>query len=855
MELVKGVPLTRYCDEQRLTPRQRLELFIPVCQAIQHAHQKGIIHRDIKPSNVLVALYDGKPVPKVIDFGIAKATGQQLTEKTLVTGFGTVVGTLEYMSPEQAELNQLDIDTRSDVYSLGVLLYELVTGTTPLERKRLKEVAMLEVLRLIREEEPQRPSTRLSTTEELPAVAANRGLEPKKLTGLVRGELDWIVMKCLEKDRNRRYETANGLALDLQCYLADEPVQACPPSASYRFRKFARRNKRALATIGLLGGTLVAAVVALTVGLIVVNEKEKQMRQALSAELQARAAEAKRRQQTRAALDAMTSLFIEDLLAKQPSLTVDQKNFLTDALHAYEEFAADTGQDEASRYGAAQAYHRVALIRSRLSPSPDAVIAFQEAMKGYAQLAADFPNSWQYRRDLAVSQMNLGSMLRRIGRLPEALLHYDKALAGFRQLAESSTDLEAQRLMATNVLNLAILLRQVGQISAAETATFEALAVRKRIAVELPNQARPRYDLALSYLALGEVLSDAGKASEAETARRDAVALLDKLVADFATVPEYRRNLARGQNALARSLFGSGQFREAETPLRDSCVQYKRLAAQFPTVADHRYDLASSLNNLAYLLQKTARSESAETSFREALALLTQLEAEFPTVEGYRRHLVETALNLADILVQAGRYPEAESVFQMAIPRGKALISEFPGVSAHEALMANALLALGRLRRLQKQPVSARELLEQAKPHYLAALKHKPRHPQYRSHFGLNCLELLRVLLDLGDYRAAVVIAEELVRVGARPPKDSFEAACGLARCVPLVEKDDAVPGEKRKQLAQAYAERAVKLLHLAVKNGFKDLKDLTTINELAPLRARTDFQQLLAELQAKHNK
>jgi tetratricopeptide (TPR) repeat protein len=257
MELVKGAPLTRYCDEHRLTPRQRLELFVSVCQAVQHAHQKGIIHRDLKPSNILVAQYDGRPVPKVIDFGIAKAAGQQLTDKTLMTGFGAVVGTLEYMSPEQAELNQLDIDTRSDIYSLGVLLYELLTGSTPLEKKRLKEAALLEVLRVIREEEPPRPSTRLSTTDELPSVAANRGLEPRKLSGLVRGELDWIVMKALEKDRNRRYETANGFAQDVQRYLADEPVLACPPSMAYRLRKLARRNRTGLTAAALVGLALV----------------------------------------------------------------------------------------------------------------------------------------------------------------------------------------------------------------------------------------------------------------------------------------------------------------------------------------------------------------------------------------------------------------------------------------------------------------------------------------------------------------------------------------------------------------------------------------------------------------------
>jgi WD40 repeat protein/tRNA A-37 threonylcarbamoyl transferase component Bud32 len=265
MELVKGVPVTRYCDERRLTVRQRLELFVPVCQAVQHAHQKGVIHRDLKPSNVLVALYDGKPVPKVIDFGVAKATGPKLTERTLFTEFGSIVGTLEYMSPEQAELNQLDIDTRSDVYSLGVVLYELLTGTTPLQRDRLPEVGVLELLRRIREEEPPRPSTRLSTTEELPAIAASRGLEPRKLAGLVRGELDWIVMRALEKDRNRRYESAHAFAADVQRYLADEPVHACPPSAAYRLRKLLRRHKGP----ALVGLALFLMLVVLLVVLLV----------------------------------------------------------------------------------------------------------------------------------------------------------------------------------------------------------------------------------------------------------------------------------------------------------------------------------------------------------------------------------------------------------------------------------------------------------------------------------------------------------------------------------------------------------------------------------------------------------
>jgi WD40 repeat protein/serine/threonine protein kinase len=264
MELVKGVPITDSCDQNRLPTRERLGLFLHVCRAVQHAHQKGVIHRDIKPSNVLVASHDGTPVPKVIDFGIAKAVGQQLTDKTAYTQFAQLVGTPLYMSPEQAGESSLDVDTRTDVYALGVLLYELLTGTTPFDKDRLGRAGYDELRRIIREEEPPKPSTRISTLGAAAAtVSACRGSEPRKLSALVRGELDWIVMRALEKDRTRRYESASAFATDVQRYLADEPVQAGPPSAWYRFCKFARRNRRAVAT-----GSVVAVAVLVALGVL-----------------------------------------------------------------------------------------------------------------------------------------------------------------------------------------------------------------------------------------------------------------------------------------------------------------------------------------------------------------------------------------------------------------------------------------------------------------------------------------------------------------------------------------------------------------------------------------------------------
>jgi serine/threonine protein kinase/tetratricopeptide (TPR) repeat protein len=686
MELVKGVPIVEYCDREKIDTRARLHLFTLVCQAIQHAHQKGIIHRDIKPSNVLVTLHDGTPVPKVIDFGIAKATNQELTDKTIYTEHRQMIGTPAYMSPEQAEMSGLDIDTRSDIYSLGVLLYEMLTGTTPFSSEELNSAGLEGMMRMIREVEPHKPSTRLSSLSGTATHAAERrNVDVQKLGLLLRGDLDWIVMRCLEKDRTRRYDTANGLAADIGRHLNDEPVSASPPSTGYRVRKFVKRNKGQVVAGAAITAMLVLGIIGTTWGMawaldektradgqarlattaaeserIAKLEAEANAQRAIEEAERAEAAEAEARSRAEE-LQLVADFQAEQLGAIEPQVMgmnlrrslieavpdgnrdglegdLARVNFTSLALTTLEENIFERTIEAIDVQFADQPLVRASLLQTvagtlrtlglldlAVQPQERAILIRRE------HLGDDHPQT--------LSSLNsMGLLLTNKGDLADAEAYLREALDGSRRtLGDEHPD------TLGHVLNTGLLLQAKGQLAESEAYFREALEGFRRVLGD------DRSETLTSITAMGASLRAQGKLAEAEPYFVEALAGHRRVLGD-----DHPETLTC-MNSMAVLLSSQGRLPEAEAYHRQALEGRRRVLGD-----DHPSTLLS-VNNLGVLLKEQGRFAEAEPYYREA-------------IEGRRRVLgadhpstLISISSLGSLLQTQGKFDEAEACYRQAL--------------------------------------------------------------------------------------------------------------------------------------------------------------------------------------------
>jgi serine/threonine protein kinase/tetratricopeptide (TPR) repeat protein len=682
MELVRGIKITDYCDQNNLPTSERLKLFGEVCRAIQHAHQKGIIHRDIKPSNILVTLHDGVPVPKVIDFGIAKATDQRLTDKTVFTQFEQFIGTPAYMSPEQAEMSGLDIDTRTDIYSLGVLLYELLTSHTPFDPQELLAVGLEAMRRAIREKEPPKPSVRLSTMHDadLTTVAKRRHSAPPKLIHLVKGDLDWIVMKALEKDRTRRYETASSFAGDVEHFLKSEPIIARPPTALYSFRKFARRNK-----VILTAGSAVA--LSIIAGLVV------------STWLFFREKEARRLADREAIRSQQVALFLEDMLGGVgPGVALGRDTALLREILDKTVARVTTDLKDQPEVQA-EICNTLGEVYRALGHSGKAEELHRSA-RSLQSIAEDVK-----RGDVSVSLNDLALVLRDQGKFAEAESLQREALDLCRKIYGN----EHPRV-ADSMNNLALVLRHEGKISDAEKLHRDALAMQKKLFGD-EHEA-----VATSLNNIGLVLLDEGKPAEAAEYFRKSQAIQEKLLGgnqpalaitldnlafarreegqlDTAETLEHRsldmqRKLfgqehpyvATAMNNLAMILCAQNKFAEAEKLHRDALAMRRKL------LGDEHPEVAASLNNLALVLRKEKKLDEAGALARDALAMRK-------TFYGDEHIAVAAALDtVALVLADEDKLPDAETSLRQAIEMHRRFLGDgHPSVAASVRNLAEVL--------------------------------------------------------------------------------------------------------------------------------------------------------------------
>jgi tetratricopeptide (TPR) repeat protein len=852
MKLVKGQNLHALLQQRPNASHDRgrfLAIFEQVCHAVGYAHAHGVIHRDLKPGNVMVGAHGEV---QVMDWGLAKVLGSNrdhqraetedpeatiglLTEidtparDDSATRTGSVLGTPSYMAPEQAGGEIRKLDARSDVFGLGAMLCEILTGQPPYRGAGVNEVRLQAV--------------RWEITEAFDQLDAC-GAEP---------ELIALCKRCLAREQADRPADGNAVAQEVAAIrqAAEERARRAELEKAQALVRAAEQHKRRRLVVVVreaeqakrrrlvlvLGGAVAAVlVVGLAVSLWQMrraldaekqatahaeqaeqnaaqaraerDEKEKERQRAeaaLAAESKARQAERQARDQAMAALRVMTDELVDRQLGRAQTLTPENKEFLRKVIAQFEAFAKITADDAESRAIRAEGYFRVGLMRYRLGDLAEAETAYRAALKLYEQLAADFPSRPDFRQALAASHNNFGNLLAGTGRPREAEESYRAALKLYEQLvADFPTRPDFRQALANSCNNLGVLLAGSGQLKEAETAYRQALKLQEQLAAEFPTRPDFRQALALSHNNLGNLLASTGRLKDAEDSYHEALKLYEQLAAEFPTRPDYRQELAGSHNNLGLLLHKTGRLKEAEEPFRASLELRDRLAAEFPNRPDYRQELAASHNNLGFLLADTGRLKEAEESFREALKLQERLAAEFPNQPDLRNELAGTLGNLA--------------------------------------ILCN----------LRRDFAAAREYLEKARPHHLAALQANPRHPAYRQFYHNHLVTLVQAHAGLLDPAAAVKIAQTRRELGWDPPADAYNAACAVSLCIPLVEQHEKLAADKRKAAAHFYGEEAMKLLREAVAKGFKDAAHMKRDPDLAPLRQRDDFQKLLAELESQ---
>ena len=778
MEYVEGLPITDFCDQNKLSIEERLRLFIQVCEAIQHAHQKGIIHRDIKPSNVLITTQDEKTVPKVIDFGIAKAISQQMTEHTIFTEQGQLVGTPEYMSPEQIELTNQNIDTRSDIYSLGILLYELLTGALPFDTETLRKAAFGEIQKIIKEQDPPKPSTKLSHLgDDIKDIVQNRRTQLPLLVKRLHKELEWIPLMAIRKERDRRYKSAADLAEDIQNYLEGNVLIAGPESAGYKISKFIRRN-RTSAVVGFV--VFASLIIGLSLAIVGFIQASRQ-RDLAKAEFQRAEANF---QKAHKVVDEMTDV-AEGLLANMSQIGQVRRQLLQKTQAFYEGLLEEKSNDPAVREDIGRAYKRLGNINRLLgqyqlaeqafynaidtfeSFRDDSVIAPEykhllaviyleisflgennnqlvEAMQTaknsvelYKELVADFPNSIEYRQLLGASLFHLGIMLRDNGKIEESIQAHQEGIRIQGQLVEEFPDsIKYIKALAHTYYFIALPLEGVDRWEELKPYVSKALELMLPIVDKLPGSDN-MYELGTTYHYLGDMYFRTDQNLEAKQAYAQSIIIRKELAENYPSIHNYRQILAESSRNVTGILVELGQLDEAVETIRESAKLFKALYTDFPRNPYFRDNMIGNYNWLADLLTKSGRYEEAEHAYSELIGILEELAEKFPNEPRYRSKMASILNQFAASLKTSGRLEKSEQAFLQAINISEELTEDFPDEPSYRNELSIELRSFAEFLRSSGHYEESEQALQRTQRHVLFLNDKYPNNPDYREELAL----------------------------------------------------------------------------------------------------------------------